>query len=664
MLNLCGEVVGLCEKYYGFLPHQELSGRYPLLLEYEATMRQRLEERRDALVFKKPSVLLFNKRYVFNNQQLRVYTPAVSSESDLICLAIFLCRPRKSELVFTHLHMITRSQWDLASISNEHYKAFDLTQTLVIPLMKMTVESSSPPPKLSLSSSSTLSCSSSSLASSLEMSIDMPFPKQDERSQFTLFWIHEQLNKEEDVGVGSLQQYIQFVIDVFAWQRFLHKSEHVKQKMVRHYAQLIKNQHSRLALLFLHQMIEMSSDAMTAENMSKRKEASEGEIFYDSIAALFLHEWIACEVFLFHHFQWYREREAIHRALHEHVIFMATALSPALLPAWFDYTIDEEGREFWQETSEHTYKLKSEWLYKQEFEKLLTDQPIQQGYIYISEVLFATLFLPSLYRCVLTSVHHYLYFIHHSGPLKFIKERRLLSSYSSSYTKEELTSLYTLLASHKLQSQTTLLECAEKLGDLSTPVLRHLLKIKQKQQEKEEGTVAFVPWYEKKVQRDMLPDLEDLGKGDLLPPCLKEVFGKEHIGNMDRVNVSRYLMDLAYSKEEVVEFLCKGADRQYTHAVSSTYDHFYNKQKKNNNTQTKCQSFGCSSIINMGPQGDKNIFRCHFEAKTNGAVRRKNHDINDKREFMTACRASLTLNAPSEDYIQHPVHYVLLQLQK
>jgi hypothetical protein len=154
---------------------------------------------------------------------------------------------------------------------------------------------------------------------------------------------------------------------------------------------------------------------------------------------------------------------------------------------------------------------------------------------------------------------------------------------------------------------------------------------------------------------------------------MQRVFGKEqrpYMGHTDRINVVKYLIDMAYSREEVVEFLCRGHQQDradYQLLIGSIYDSFL-KEKRINKRQliyTQHHSFNCSSLINTVPQQvEKNFLRCQFavdyESKHKTPRRKYTHD--EKDGFRLQCGA--TLARPLKWGTKHPVQYTLEQIKK
>jgi DNA primase large subunit len=225
----------------------------------------------------------------------------------------------------------------------------------------------------------------------------------------------------------------------------------------------------------------------------------------------------------------------------------------------------------------------------------------------------------------------------------------------------------------------SLYDLMAECGDISSPVARKMLKTRQEfdLSRSDEELDAKTSWRDRIVKREALPDIEDLGTKSLVPPCMQRIFTAKirtqqpppppHLGHTDRLNAVRYLIDMAYTKEEAVGYLCRSheKDREYVLAIETAYDSFSRLKRANpDGVTSQHHSFYCGSIINLKQQhGNKNVIRCVFAEKAEQRVkshRRCDYTVKEKEVFRQAC--SDTLCKKPFFPISHPIQYSLLQM--
>ena len=680
---MASEVAQLCKRYEGVLMRNSYS--HPQLKSHECQITELvIRHSKVQAIAKQPAIVLYCKRFLFKTQ-LKVHRDAVPKECDLLCLALFdVQQQHQDNLLFKDYYLISKTQWDKAPLVQSVYKSLNLLNATKINLeeeevgegVNMLVETSTP--SLGLSSSA--------------ISIEYEDREEEEVTQEETFyrqcqpfWLHEQMTKEHEKCQERhhhyLSHYIQFVLDFLMWRRYFKEDDALNRKSLRYYMWRIGTHHSAMTLLFMAQMVCLNGHEMSAALHSARKDCKEGEWFLDMVTTRLYQDWLEAEVRLFKEARWHKQLMAQHMdALQSHIAFLKNALPQSLWPTWFDYAVNQEdgvyAPMYWYELVDLNYAVKVEWLLKPEFDDLLLSLRLEKGYALLSPQLMQTVFMPLLYRCLLEDTQRYLFYVFH-GPDKEnesvmgarLSLRLLQKAYN--YKDKEMKELNAGLHRHGVLGATSLYDLIAEVGNILSPIACKMVKKRPEFDMSQSAAEinAATPWYERHIQRDSMPDIEDLANKKLVPPCMRRIFTAErpHLGHNDRMNVAQYLIDLAYSKEEVVAYLCKGheKDAEYLSLIENTYISFA-KKKQLNTAQQRYQhhSFPCTSIINIKPaQNGKQFMRCVYaeehERKTKSHPR---HDYSktEKDCFMEACGASLS--RPLQYGVKHPIHYTLSQI--
>lgn len=718
-------VVNLCRKYKGVLPSSQATA------SDESDVRRQISAKLLALggefaaCHETFGLLLFNKHYIFNGNTLRVYASDVPKETSMVCIVIF-DTSRDGHLSFECIHLISRTQWQKATLADVHYKSFQLKHLLTISL------ASSSSPKEETQSSQPLSGSSSIddvMAMQIERStltkstVCLETEAAQEYTAFQPFFLASQFQHLVDLSIrataGSedeeddeeddddpapesvrttkdddaylyadnrvpyLSYYVQFTIDVCLFQRCFAKHYALKKKMMLHYQMSIKERHHDAMFLFLAQMIERSSKQKTYHAHIPHKEVNHGEVLAHLIEADWHREWLAAELFLFHACQWHLVLQASGDRVREHVAFMRARVPEIFWSNWYAY---EENGFYWQEDVENgLFRVKAEWLYREEFTAIVASQPFIKGFAFLTREAFARLFMPALYRLLLEDCFVYLFLVYRSKSSdEFNLERYDLEALrvSFKYSDIECHDIHTALKNFKLNNAIGLYDCVAEAGNPSSPVIRKWFKTRPEFDLSSDrgGNVLSsstdgrrIAWQYNHVSRDTMPDIEDLANSNALPACMKQIMSRKapfKMGNTDRINLMRPLIELAYPRDEAVNFFGRRAPVNQEHAsyvgdMSTTYDYFDKVRRSQMAlTGTSCQSFGCTSIINVRPD-KKNVFTCPYaqqqRAKEPGNTK---FEWEEKKVFMNQCAATLARPLEQGVYLQHPVQYVLHQLNK
>lgn len=666
MQSLALETETICKQFKGVLMRNSYS--HPQLKEQESQLTDLLRQNtKISSVAKKPCLVLYNSRhcYVVNNQFL-LHRDAVTPECDLICLAFF--HTLRERLQFTEYYLLPRAYWDKVSLVQSFYKPLHLQHLGKVDLLDRQV----------VEEHVILTHSSTTITKDDDDDDDTGEEKETPWTEIRPFWLHQEVADRELCQLspnGYLSQFIQVVIDMVICQRYYNESQRLKKKGLLYYARRIQSHHAALTLLFISQLVEHSGASVTNAIHAARKDCREGEWFLDLATPRLYQEWLDMQICLFKECRWHTTLVTECGQVHEHVAFMRRSLPESLWPTWLSYIVDDTP-EYWLELEDTNYVVRVEWLFKPAFDSLLCSLLVEKGYARLSPQVFQTVFLPLVYQCVLDDVRHYLFYVYYArdASTNVVRDqlRRLRDAYA--HTREEMKDLDAQIQKCVLYSPQSLFSFVAEVGDISSPVVRKMLKTRPEfdlSRTKDEVN-ATTPWYERHIQRQEMPDIEDLGNKKLAPPCMQRVFGKEErpkMGFNDRMNVVRYLIDMAYSKEEVTHFLCRGYKQdkgEYELLIGSIYDSFVKEKRLNRHKRVHTQhhSFSCSSLINTVPtRTDNNFLRCQFAVdyeEENETPRRK-YNNKEKEAFTIQCGA--TLKVPLIWGTKHPVQYSLLCIE-
>ena len=692
MISMVSEVESITRQYSGLL----LPGAFShlRLQEYEQDFMERLSKHNTIkLLGKSATLLLYSSRYMFRTQ-FKLYTAAVADDFEVLCVALFTLNRKSDTLEFSKFLVITRHEWNRSTITDETYRSFDTTKLNAIDLTGKGVSVNTTTTTSLLGRpllSSSLAYSSDSIVLEEEdeheesNALDVP------ANQFSLFWLHEALNGDDDDDriIAERNEYIThyaaFLIDIQVWNRFFNESgNQLKKRMLHHFTSAIGDHHQAMCLLFITQMIEYSSKAMTSRVHQQRKDCDRyHDWFIELCETRFYKQWLEAELFLFKAGSWHKDLLLQPRQIQEHVQFITAHLPAELHNNWLSYTINNNTGLYWIQSSPNQYQVCANWVYKPEFSSLLQSLPMEDGYIYMSTQIFQTVFMPTLYRCILEDVYRCLFFIVHKQaddePSRALHGLRIRYHYEPEGMKE----LEATLEACNLSSVTSIYDCVATLrdGNVSNPCVKKLLKkrvefdLSRKQGDRD--LEAMLPWKERVIVRQDLPDIEDLGNKKLVPPCMTKIFKTSEaqvidrarlgykpirLGHKDKINLVRYLIDLAYTKREVIHFLAKEwqNDTSYIVEIANLYD-TYSHLKRLNPEQKDSQhhSFGCSSLINVVPTDQtKSNIKCPFaDSACKNKVRRKDFTYEEKVVFQKECGSSHSNPLPWGIY--HPVQWTL-----
>lgn len=677
-MSMASEIDSITKKYDGLLLSSAFN--HLKLQEYEQDLVERLA-RHDTikLLGKTPTLLMYSSRYMFRNQIL-LYKEALANDFEVVCLALFTINRKSETLDFSKFHLITRFEWEKATITNESYRSFNTAKLATIDL---TGQSSA---RL-LSSSLAYSSDSIILEEEGEENETQEYDATDvPADQFSLFWLHDVIKmsdapEKEVEGNEYIIHYVAFLIDVLVWKRyFTDAGTQLKKRMLHHYASVIQKHHSAMTFVFMMQMIEHSSGGMTSRAHKGKKDCERyRDWFVELSETRFYKQWLDAELFLFTTGYWHKDLCLQTQQLAEHVKFIHTHLPLSLHNNWLSYTINGRAGVYWIESS-NIYQVCANWLFKPQFEDLIQVLPIEEGCVYMSTQLFQTIFMPTLYQCILEDTHRVLFYLIHGDKKgdNAIKQILYEATAHYQYKHEDMQALDRCLEACNLSSPTSLYDCVATLreGNVNSPATKKMLKKRAEfdltKKPYEGNGQSRVPWYERVIVREEMPDIEDLGNRRMVPPCMLSIFrtseeervkpGRPDLGYNDRINIVRYLIDLAYTKKEVLRYLCLGKeqDASYIVEIANIYDRFSRRKRLNPKAlSSQHHSSGCGFLINTAPiKKEKSFLKCVFaEAACKDSLRRTDFTTNEKTEFQVQCGATLT--RPLIYGVRNPVQYTL-----
>lgn len=698
---LAREVDTICKAHRGLLKSGAFS--HPLLKENERQLSELLNENgKIQQMSKKPSLVLFNKAYMFARTQFVLHSDAVPAWTDLVCIAFFAAS--RESIRVTEYYLLPRAQWDKATLNTStKCKALNLASLIKIDSLLGSEDDNAVADGFFEGPSLSLTSSSSSILATTDEEGEQAEEEEDEDlvyANMRPFWLVSQLEQivAEVPDDQCLRQYMQFMFDVFVWRRFFSDNEALKKKAIRYYSRQIGRCHTEMTLLFLSQMIDHNGGETSETIHHLRKDRKQGEWFIDLANTRLYQEWIDMEMLLFKEARWgrvlQREQEIL---LREHVLYLRREMPRNLWPTWFAYVMNErdEGVDaiaaapiYWIELEDGNYSVRGEWLLKPEFDALLLSLPIVKGHTCLTPQIFQTVFLPLLYRCVLDDTRAYLFYVYYVNeqPTAQTNEvRYYLTNLRNAhhYTRESVREMSQFIKKSSLFSATSVYDLMAECGDISSPIPRKMLKKRPEFDESrsQEEIDATTSWKDRIVRRDKLCDIEDLGTKNLAPPCMQRIFipkkGRNpsehptppHLTHTDRINTMRYLIDMAYTQEEAMQYLSRGheKDREYLLALETAYDSFAQLKRANpDGVDSQHHSFYCGGIINLPQQsGKKNFLRCVFAEQAEQKAkshRRCDYTKDEKEVFRRACGS--TLKNPPFFGTVHPVQYSLLRLDE
>lgn len=156
-----------------------------------------------------------------------------------------------------------------------------------------------------------------------------------------------------------------------------------------------------------------------------------------------------------------------------------------------------------------------------------------------------------------------------------------------------------------------------------------------------------------------LIDIEDLA--DRLPLCIAGILtpGK-YLRHRDRLAAVSYLIDMGYQMEQVLTYLRANKRDE----ITALYKSQVIKKRKEPNGSV---SLGCNGQFSLD-MAYGNTTRCPYEARCNGAEKKRRDDYGDVKErmkvygeFKSACTRSLELDETSR--INHPIDYIHYKLK-
>lgn len=717
-------VIATSRKYKGLL-HCEPNDTTQLrerVTEFENTVRPLVNRALDAayLFYDATRLLLYNNEFLWN-KQLCLHFPLENKtipSGDCYCLVLFDYAPGQQP-VFTHVCPIDAAHWNQAPIVDGHYKAFHLTRDIV--QLSLAEESDEIVHSQHCDHDSNHMIIDQEINNTNEVEITEPHTElteqeANEMQKVRLLWIDETAHywlvtppspttrKLDEGAPHCFQQYLQLLVDVQLMTDARHmkhlceRATDIVKKQYNYYTGLIASAvRVNLSMLFMctavrafqsHRKTQILEEATPDADLENADRLTTEDLIKMPIFDC----WLDSEMHLFKQAPPHSKHEWLFATLLPRTVeFMHGRVPRALLPAWMEYTINKSTYDrtlpfsdrYWvQQHDTKLYKIRMEWLLKSEFTAWLskpgTVQPkVRAGFVLIEKEIFDSMFLPCLYRQVLSGLIIWFYYSAVRETTEEDPFHLALAQYTTTdqaQVKEACTKLLSLNFGHSA----SIISFCHQYGDPLSPALQQYETLINTP--KPEGRDALRGSFGAcgggggggggqgnglvQIRRDEVPDLEDLFVSDILPPCLKHIYSPENrnrLGNSDRLNGVRYLLSLGYSEEEILRGLNKDEVKKYGMELRSIVKSYSGKAQNNERGP-----LGCASVINLDA-GTRNVFRCVYEKAQNGDERVHYATHEEKLPFINeCCRTNFPplTNGGYQKKMSHPLQYIRLKLDK
>lgn len=420
----------------------------------------------------------------------------------------------------------------------------------------------------------------------------------------------------------------------------------------------------------------------TSDSLSHKEILDSSNIkyhFMGNIKCKLLDECIGWETFRFKRNSITLDIEKFKEVIYKHTTLICNYSSeyPFPIPTWIGYTIDN--KVYWEENDNDnilTYNIRFEWIpfllqylstsHGQIFNSNISIETLKNinvtnGVVSLSKDIFIGIFVPYLYRQTLIDTFELLIIcnIQNIGetdkPIKF-----LFLCNTDRWFKDEIYNHFPTNEKYYNHNRsvykTSLYDYSISHLNICSPVIRKLMNLdnylnKQIQYEEISSSHEVV---------SKVVDIEDLNK--YLPPCMKNIIKKNtYLKYMDRLTAVNYLMDMGYSKEDIVNFF----DENNQDAIKAIYNSsLYKKHKDHIDVLSLC----CSAVIVLdGAKG--NTSRCIYEQQINGSNRKNKLSYTDKEknEIQSTCKTQCKSTLKSNNTfirLNHPIDYIKCKIQK
>ena len=374
-------------------------------------------------------------------------------------------------------------------------------------------------------------------------------------------------------------------------------------------------------------------------------------------------------------------------------------------PLWFDYyRISPDFDQFWVDVGNNHFRIKADWILK--FPDYHNRRlPIINGFIDLEENDFVTLFLPVFYRCLLTDLYNYLIYIE-CYPTNFTNEiiaiefmerfepdTDTVDFFATFPLDNSLPNYYDFSVAYGFPTKTaedasiklstdeynrTLYKLSLSRSSVSTTSTSSSLSLSNTSKNITTTTTTTTPpvlsssstTYQQAIQnfeRSNMPDLEDLinPKLNYLPKCLSNLMTengekRKKMKYHDRLNLTTYLADMDYGKEEIVQAFPDDAN-----SIAANFTTY--KRKREKDGDKKFNTFYCTAIMNKSPDNRDDHCRCPYIENTDYTKRLSSSSSTVNEDQFTTYkryRDSCYSNIISKGSFSHPLNYVSIQVNK
>lgn len=340
------------------------------------------------------------------------------------------------------------------------------------------------------------------------------------------------------------------------------------------------------------------------------------------------------------------------------------------LPVWLtQYRLDEADAVYWsidQNNNRVRYTVHGDWLLKMPGYR--TDITALNGggagcRLALDEAAFTQHFLPALRRELLLDLFAW---VRRGGKRAFLDNLldAVLPAYETEEAQRDLFDALPIGRTHV--SLETCYDFACEYGSPGTLTVetleRRLAHIEYNKTHQQPVTTPSLRLSTEAVERDALPDIENLVAS--LPPCLRLILAEpgRHLANMDRYNATAYLSELQYSKEEIVEYLTPLNASSGGNPIASNYDSFQRlraRNRSNGKTTGRYDTLSCNAVIGK-ETAQRDVFRCPY-ARQAKKKQGRDYTEDEKRDCRSQCYEE-RFGLHGQFY--HPLDYVYATVNK
>ena len=490
-------------------------------------------------------------------------------------------------------------------------------------------------------------------------------------TQYQLFSLARHIN---DGGIREalyqtdqdMTQYLKTVIDYALIGANFPNKEHrliLENKLLTHYNNvLMQNNETSLVQqhnVFLDFMLNIiiCETAVMPMDVAYFDETSIRYQYCTQIKCKMMNECIAWEIFKLKRSRVRFTVNHYQRLIDEYLTFIDTIIPSASSliprPEWTRYSINRDTPNlFWHTEKYDQFSIRFEWLPALIKEGLSSSQSIvsdrlRNGFVWLNTNEFHDYFLPCLYRNLLTDSYRHIWMCRLS-----YREDKFVQSLVNIEQENFRALIWQSLPSVDNTHSKTLLEYSNvSLIHITSPITRKLAKrerIMPRRNNNTNNSNNNTSTSQSAACISPEIDIEEINQ--YMPPCIKSIIKKGvKLPFMDRVTAVTYLVDMNYSKNDIV-CLLDGTDKR------DIIGHFMSETKKKQKEPDRLSSLCCNALIAVdGSMG--HTARCPYEEHVNGDKRRKKteYTYDEKLSYRSQCGASL---GPNNKQVSHPIDYI------